>query len=175
MLIRPVQPTDHAEWLRMRLHLWGGAAEEHTQDIATYFATPQGGITFVMESTGGGLCGFIEVSLRNYAEGCTTSPVAYIEGWYMDAESRRRTLGTRLVQAAEAWARNQGLKEIASDTQLDNTVSIQAHKVLGYEEVERIVCFRKALDASGALQDAPSDASAATSPRRATATHAPPP
>jgi hypothetical protein len=28
-------------------------------------------------------------------------------------------------------------------------VSIQAHKVLGYEEVERIVCFRKRLDARG--------------------------
>ena len=175
MLIRPVQPTDHAEWLRMRLNLWGGAAEEHTHDIDAYFATPQRGITFVVERTGGGLCGFIEVSLRNYAEGCQTSPVAYIEGWYVDEESRRHTLGTRLVQAAEAWARNQGLKEIASDTQIENTVSIQAHKVLGYEEVERLVCFRKALDASGSLQDAPSDASAATTPQRATATHAPQP
>jgi len=68
------------------------------------------------------------------------------------------------VQAAEAWARKQGLKEIASDTQIDNTVSIQAHKVLGYEEVERLVCFRKAFDASGALQAASSDASAATNP-----------
>jgi aminoglycoside 6'-N-acetyltransferase I len=135
----------------MRRTLWGGAAEEHPHDLDAYFATPQRGITFVVERTGGGLCGFIEVSLRNYAEGYMTSPVAYIEGWYVNAESRRRTLGTRLVQAAEAWARNQGLKEIASDTQIDNTVSIQAHKVLGFEEVERIVCFRKALDASGAL------------------------
>jgi hypothetical protein len=42
MLIRPVQPTDRAEWLRMRLNLWGGAAEEHIQDIANYFTTPQG-------------------------------------------------------------------------------------------------------------------------------------
>ena len=127
MPIRPVQPTDHAEWLRMRLTLWGGAAEEHTHDLDAYFATPQGGITFVVERTGGGLCGFIEVSLRDYAEGCQTSPVAYIEGWYVDEESRRRTLGTRLVQAAEAWARRHGLKEIASDTQIENTVSIQAH------------------------------------------------
>ena len=174
MPIRPVQPTDHAEWLRMRLALWGGVAEEHTHDIDAYFTTPQGGITFVVESPGGGLCGFIEVSLRSYAEGCQTSPVTYIEEWYVDADSRRYKLGTQLVQAAEAWARRQGLQEIASDTQIDNTVSIQAHKVLGYEEVERIVCFRKALDASDALQDAPSDASVATSPRRA-AGHAPPP
>jgi aminoglycoside 6'-N-acetyltransferase I len=159
----------------MRLTLWGGTAEEHIHDLDAYFDTPQRGITFVVERTGGGLCGFIEVSLRDYAEGCTTSPVAYIEGWYVDAESRRRTLGTRLVQAAEAWARNQGLKEIASDTQTDNIVSIQAHKVLGYEEVERIVCFRKVLDASGALQDDPSAASASTTPQRAAAGHAPPP
>ncbi len=151
MLIRPAHPTDHAEWLRMRLILWGGAAEEHIQDIATYFTTPQRGITFMVERIGGGLCGLIEVSLRDYAEGCQTSPVAYIEGWYVDEHCRRHALGTRLVQAAEAWARNQGLKEIASDTQIDNTVSIQAHKVLGYEEVERIVYFRKALDASSSL------------------------
>jgi aminoglycoside 6'-N-acetyltransferase I len=172
MSISPVAPTDHAEWLRMRLTLWGGTAEEHTQDMHTYFATPQHGVTCVVESTGGGLCGFIEVSLRDYAERCMTSPVAYIEGWYVDAESRRHRLGTRLVQAAEAWARHQGLKEIASDTQIDNTVSLQAHKALGYEEVERLVYFRKALDASGSLQDAPSDASASTTPQREEAGHA---
>ena len=127
MPIRPIQPTDHAEWLRMRLILWGGTAEEHTHDIDTYFATPQRGVTFVVESTGGGLCGCIEVSRRSDAEGCTTFPVASIEGWYVDEESRRHKLGTRLVQAAEAWARRHGLKEIASDTQIDNTVSLQAH------------------------------------------------
>jgi aminoglycoside 6'-N-acetyltransferase I len=173
MIIRPVAPTDHAEWLRMRLTLWGGAVEEHTHDVDAYFATPQRGVTFIVEKTGGGLCGFIEVSLRDYAEGCQTSPVAYIEGWYVDAESRRHKLGTLLVQAAEVWARNQGLKEMASDTQIENAVSIQAHKVLGYEEVERIVCFRKVLDASVALQDDSSDASAPTTPQRAVAVHAP--
>jgi len=159
----------------MRLTLWGGTAEEHTHDIDVYFTTPQRGITFVVERPGGELCGLIEVSLRDDVEGCQTSPVAYIEGWYVDEHCRRRALGTRLVQAAEAWARHQGLKEIASDTQIENAISIQAHKALGYEEVERLVCFRKALDASGSLQDASSDASASTRPQRAAATHAPPP
>src|SRR5262245_13846562 len=67
-------------------------------------------------------CGCIAVSLRDYATGCMTSLVAYSEGWYVNAESRRHRLGSRLVQAAEAWARHQGLKEIASDTQIDNRV-----------------------------------------------------
>jgi aminoglycoside 6'-N-acetyltransferase I len=149
----------------MRLSLWGGTAEEHTQEIDTYFATPQRGITFVVESTGGGLCEFIEVSPRHYAEGCQTSPVAYIEGRYVDEHCRRRTLGTRLVQAAEAWARHQGLKEIASDTQIENAVSIQAHKVLGYEEVEQLVCIRKALHAADSPPSVPPDASAPTTPQ----------
>jgi aminoglycoside 6'-N-acetyltransferase I len=149
MHIRPVQPADRAEWLRMRLQLWGGTAAEHTPDIDAYFASPQEGVTFVVERPAGRLGGFIEVSLRNVAEGCTTSPVAYIEGWYVDVDLRRRHVGTRLVHAAEAWARRHGLQEIASDTQLDNTVSIHAHTALGYAEVERIVCFRKRLDVRG--------------------------
>ena len=173
MIIRPVAPADHAEWLRIWFNFWGGTAEEHTHDIDAYYATPQRGVTFVVESAGGGLCRFIEVSLRHYAEGCTTSPVAYIEGWYVDAESRRRTLGTRLVQAAEAWARHHGLKEMASDTQIENAESIQTHTRLGYAEVERLVCFRKALDASDAFQATSSDASAPTPPQRVVAVHAP--
>jgi aminoglycoside 6'-N-acetyltransferase I len=133
----------------MRLNLWGGTAEEHTYEIDAYFATPQEGVTFVVERPTGGLGGFIEVSLRNYAEGCKTSPVAYIEGWYVDQDLRRGKLGSQLVKAAEAWARNHGLKEIASDTQIDNMVSFHAHTALGYAEVDRIVCFRKRLDEMG--------------------------
>src|SRR5262245_20034470 len=86
--------------------------------------------------------------------------------------SMRRAVVAPWAQAAEAWERSHGLKEIASDTQLENAISIQAHTALGYEEVEQLVCFRKALDASGSLQDDLSDASASTTPQRATATHA---
>jgi aminoglycoside 6'-N-acetyltransferase I len=93
----------------------------------------------------GGLAGFIEVATRAYAEGCTSSPVPYIEGWYVDADMRQQALGAALVRAAEAWARERGYTEIASDTLLDNAVSIAAHKALGYDEVVRIVCFRRSL------------------------------
>ena len=82
---------------------------------------------------------------RNYAEGCASSPVAYIEGWYIDADLRRQRFGVALVRVAEQWAREQGLTEIASDVEIDNDVSIQAHRALGYKEEVRIVCFRKGL------------------------------
>jgi aminoglycoside 6'-N-acetyltransferase I len=38
-----------------------------------------------------------------------------------------------------------GFREIASDVELANTISQDAHRALGYEEVERIVCYRRAL------------------------------
>ena len=145
MNIRPVQPTDRDEWFRMRDRLWTGSSDDHVREIDAFFATSQDGVTLVVERPDGGLCGFIEISLRNYAEGCISSPVPYIEGWYVDEDMRRSKLGSRLVQAAEEWARSQGFSEMASDTQLENKVSQQAHQALGYQEVERIVCFRKDL------------------------------
>ena len=46
---------------------------------------------------------------------------------------------------AERWARALGYSELASDAEIDNTVSIAAHRALGFEETDRIVCFLKKL------------------------------
>lgn len=112
-------------------------------DRAAYSPNPHTGTlaTFVAENVDGGLVGFVELSLRSSAEGCTTHPVGYIEGWYVDADARRSGIGRALVAAAEAWAVEQGCQEMASDTELDNTISQLAHEQLGYEEVESVVLF----------------------------------
>lgn len=101
---------------------------------------------FVVVRPNGGLGGFLEAGQRKYAEGCDTSPVGYIEGWYVDADLRRQAMGSALVHAAEDWARQQGFSEMASDCVLENWVSESAHKAIGYEEVERLIHFRKSLD-----------------------------
>lgn len=38
---------------------------------------------WVAEDASGRLLGFVELSLRPYAEGCASSPVPYIEAWYV--------------------------------------------------------------------------------------------
>lgn len=88
---------------------------------------------------------FIETGLRDYGEGCETSPVGYIEAWYVDEKIRGQNLGRELVHNAEQWAREKGCAEMASDTWLENETSISAHLRLGYEEVERLVHFVKRL------------------------------
>ena len=103
------------------------------------------GLVYVAARGDGRLGGFAEAATRPYAEGCDTSPVAYLEGWYVDADLRRTGVGRALVAAVEQWARDQGLSELASDALLDNRTSHAAHGHLGFTEVERIVCFRKPL------------------------------
>ena len=89
--------------------------------------------------------GFVELNIRNYAEGCDTDQIAYLEGWYVVPESRTQGIGRALVQAAEQWAREEGCSEFASDTLFDNDISAAAHRALGFTEVVQIRCFRKSL------------------------------
>jgi aminoglycoside 6'-N-acetyltransferase I len=101
-------------------------------------------VIFVAEADGR-LVGFLELDYRKYAPGCQSSPVPFIEGWYVEPRLQRRGIGRALIEAAEARARTAGHHEIASDAELGNADGIAAHVALGYQEVERLVCFRRSL------------------------------
>jgi putative acetyltransferase len=152
--VRPAYPPDRAEWLRMRAALWPEETPgEYDDEVTTYFGTRSfrwaGSVlpaaVFVAVRPGGGLCGFVEATVRPFAEGCDSGPVGYVEGWYVDPDVRRRGVGRLLVAAAGQWAVARGCTAMASDARLDNAVSRDAHKALGFEEVERLVHFRKRL------------------------------
>ena len=145
--VRRALHIDSAAWLRMREALWPD--EDVTADVELYFSgTLEMPLEVLVAVDGfGQLIGFAELSIRRYAEGCLTNRVAYLEGWYVEPQQRRHGVGGALVAAAEAWARTQGCTEFASDALLDNDVSASAHRALGFEEVERIRCFKKSLTA----------------------------
>ena len=89
--------------------------------------------------------GFIEASLHEWAEGCETSPVGYIEGWYVEPAYRRNGVGRQLVAAAEEWAISRGCTEMGSDVELHNELSQKAHEKLGYAEANRLVAYARKL------------------------------
>lgn len=137
-------------WFALRTALWPDedAALLHA-DVAAYFdgTLPQTMLAAVLlaEAPDGAIIGMLELSLRPYADGCESSPVPYIEGWYVAEVHRGRGIGGALVRAAEDWAIARGYTEMASDALLDNVASERAHKALGFNEVERAIRFRKAL------------------------------
>lgn len=145
--VRPVTRQDAAAWLAMRHALWPDEeSPSHEREIDNFFAgrlsMPLQVLVAVADA---GVVGFVELSIRAYAEGCATDRVAFLEGWYVVPEFRRKGVGRALVEAAEAWGRAQGCSEFGSDAVVDNDVSAAAHDALGFEEVVQIRCFRKDL------------------------------
>src|ERR671939_1882799 len=134
--IRRATYQDKPDWLRMRQNLWPEAPMEYLGlDLDQRLADPDYAI-FIAAWAGGQPVAFLEARLRDYAEGCETSPVGYIEAWYVDEHSRGQKLGQELVFAAEGWAREKGCAEMASDTWIDNEPGIAAHLRLGYYEAD---------------------------------------
>ena len=144
--IRRVDRSDRDELLRLRTAFWPDhPIETHVSEIAEYAPDNETLTAFVAVRPEGGLAGFLEASIRPFADGCDTRPVGYIEGWYVDPDARLQGIGRQLVQAAEVWAAQRGCKEMASDCLVDNQASQQAHLRLGYVETERLIHFRRLL------------------------------
>jgi aminoglycoside 6'-N-acetyltransferase I len=148
--IRPATIEDAPHWLAMRQALGPDWVTPHAERmVAEYFDS--GTIdhlphTVLIAWRGDDRVGMAEVSLRQFAEGCETSPVGYLEGWFVDENCRGMGVGRALVEAAKDWSRSQGCKEFASDAEMDNTVSQAAHEALGFEPVCDIRCYRITLD-----------------------------
>ena len=146
--VRPAKPADVRAWATLRHALWPAESpDELAVEATAFFADADSLLEAVLlaEASDGTLLGFAELSLRPYAEDCRTSPVAFLEGWYVIPAARRHGVGRALVSAAEQWAREQGCHEFASDTELDNSVSAEAHRALGFEDAGAVRCFRKNL------------------------------
>jgi aminoglycoside 6'-N-acetyltransferase I len=129
----------------MREALWPGSPSDHDDETRRYFEEQNHQLIILVAEIDGRLVGFLELDQRKYAPGCEASPVAFIEGWYVDPPARGQGVGRALVEAAEVTARALGHVEIASDAEVENTAGIAAHLALGFEEIERVVCFRKSL------------------------------
>jgi len=144
--IQALRDGDHPEWYRMRAALWPEESAAELRDGMRTWLARHDAAVFVASRDDGSLGGFVEVGSRSYGEGCLTSPVAYVEGWYVDPDVRLKGVGRALLVAAEAWAREQGYQEIASDAVLNNLDSHRAHQRLGYQETDRVVVFRKVIE-----------------------------
>ena len=144
--VRPLREADLDEWFRLRKLLWDVTADDDHKsemlDILDHYETQ---LVLFAEAGPGRLIGLLEASIRPYVEDCETDHVGYLEGWYIEPEFRKRGIGRELVRQAEVWAIERGCTEMASDAEIGNDLSLQAHLNLGYTETSRLVHLRKEL------------------------------
>jgi GNAT superfamily N-acetyltransferase/endonuclease/exonuclease/phosphatase family metal-dependent hydrolase len=146
MSIRPLEPHDHSEWLRLRRALWPDCSEAmHACEMDARNADARA--VFVLPREDGTLGGFVEVAVRDRVDGSMSPRVAYLEGWFVEPDLRGQGFGRSLVAAAERWGLAHGLTEMASDAVLDDAQSLVAHQALGFRETFRLVHFLKSIQA----------------------------
>jgi aminoglycoside 6'-N-acetyltransferase I len=146
LAIRELGPADLDLWARLAAALWPeDSAETHRVEIAELAGPGVGGLRAFAAEDGVRVLGFAQLGLRPYANGCASRPVAFLEGIWVDRRARRSGVGRALVDHVAAAARAEGLSELGSDALVANRISRAAHRGWGFEEIERVVCFRKAL------------------------------
>jgi aminoglycoside 6'-N-acetyltransferase I len=133
-------------WSECRAKLWPEASATLHHDEVDRLLQARTPFTAWLALATDDVAGFAEARLRNDpVNGCETSPVAFLEGLWVAPPYRRQGIASQLIAAAENWARGLGCSELASDALLDNAPSHAVHVAAGFEETERVVCFRKRL------------------------------
>jgi len=145
--IRQATPADAAAWSRLRVGLWPDA-DDPLEELAQSLADPEGAV-FLACAADGEAVGFAEVRLRHdHVNGTGSSPVGFLEGWYVKPQWQGRAVGRALLAEVQAWTRDAGCSELASDSRQEDVEAHAAHRACGFVETERVVYFRMPLDAA---------------------------
>lgn len=141
--IKRAKTADATVWAELRNKLWPASVREHRLEVLK-LTKSRGSVSFLAWDEDR-VVGFVEASIRPYANGCDERPVPFLEGLFVLPKYRRKDVGGFLVAAVEAWAMKRGHRELGSDALLANRVSHKAHRAYGFKETERVVYFRKKL------------------------------
>lgn len=157
--IRRTEDIRDPDWLPLRCAFWDGESEEeHYASLKKFTTTHAPYFAFIANDPDGRAVGFAEISVRrDYVNGTHTSPVLYLEGIFVLPEYRGQGISGALCDAAGQWGARHGFREFASDSDVDNEVSIRAHLGLGFEETDRVVCFCKVIANPAAEDRRPAD------------------
>lgn len=128
----------------MRLALWPDSEEQEVD--ALLGVHPFRYVVLVAERPDGGLCGFAEAGVRDVVDGCTTSPVAYLEGIWVDPDARRSGVAVALVRRATEWAASWGLAEMGSDCLVENEASASLHRAAGFQAGDAVLQWHRRIE-----------------------------
>ena len=143
MTIRKAAQTDASAVAKLACMLWPDDSQKEMEAEFEELLESEDAAVFLAEGEWEAI-GFAQCQLRrDYVEGTFSSPVGYLEGIFVREEYRRRGVAKQPLKACEAWAKDMGCTEFASDCELTNYESYRFHLALGFLEANRIICFTK--------------------------------
>lgn len=146
-MIRKAGTEDAGVLAGLAIQMWPDHTREELEEEFRKLLTSDEAACFIKYADGLPIA-FAQCQLRHdYVEGTESSPVGYLEGIFVSEGYRRKGFAAALLSECEKWALEKGCTEFASDCELDNTESLRFHLSLGFEEANRIICFRKDLRA----------------------------
>lgn len=145
MVIRKAISEDAATVAGLAIQMWeSNTMEELTQEF--FQCMNRNDSVVFLSIWDGQAVGFAQCGLRHdYVEGTGSSPVGYLEGIFVMEKYRKRGIAKELLKNCQKWAKEQGCEEFASDCEIMNEASLRFHLNVGFEEVNRIICFTKKL------------------------------
>jgi len=146
MRLKPIKKQDFPEWRAMRKALYLGTEAEFLDQEMEAIIKHGMCSCFCIKNDNAETIGLVELSERNIADGCLSSPVAYLEGLYLKPEYRSKGLGREVILQVMSLCRESGFSELATDTNFDNFRARAFYKALGFEELEHCVGFRIDID-----------------------------
>lgn len=144
-MIRKAEKSDLGTLVNLAVLLWNHSTIDTLLHEFSEMMTKKN-MQFFLKFADNVVVGFAQCSLRyDYVEGTETTPVGYLEGIFIKEGFRNKGYAKELLAACEAWAKDKGCKEFASDCAIDNIDSFHFHKAMNFIEANRIICFIKAL------------------------------
>ena len=142
-MIKRAKTEDAKVLAGLAIQMWTDHNLEELAEVFHQLVTNDEAVCFIKYVDGKPI-GFSQCQLRrDYVEGTESSPVGYLEGIFVSDDYRTRGYASELLSECEKWAKEKGCTEFASDCELDNIDSFRFHMALGFEEANRIICFRK--------------------------------
>lgn len=142
--IRELGGADQEMWLSMYRQLWPDHRDEDLAAEIDRIRKSSKRSAFVAE-VGGIPAGFAEYALRDYANGCHSQPVPFLEGIWVAESFRGQGIARALMEFLSDRARRAGFTEFGSDVELSNYASQLMHERMGFEQTEKVIYYRKVL------------------------------
>ncbi len=142
-MITQAAQKDAPTLAKLAIQLWSSTTLSELEKNFAEIINNENAVCFI-KYVGDKPVGFAQCQLRyDYVEGAETSPVGYLEGIFVQEQFQHKGFARELLWECEKWANSKKCSEFASDCELNNTDSLKFHLAVGFEEVNRVICFKK--------------------------------